>query len=81
MGTTFWVRRFFLVLGGAFAIIAVAQFLKGHELAAAVEQGFLWAPITAAIFIGARIYQSRRGLHCAICRDTPEMQGHDHPLG
>jgi hypothetical protein len=75
MGAAFWIRRFILVWTAAFALIAGAQALKGHDLVYALPQGLLWATISAGIFIGARLYQSRRGQHCAICRDTPEMRG------
>jgi hypothetical protein len=72
MGTTFWIRRFFLVFASALAIITGAQVLKGHTLGYSVTEGLLWAAVASTIFTGARIYQSRRGQHCAICRDTPE---------
>lgn len=75
MGAAFWIRRFILVWTAAFVLIAGAQALKGHDLAYALTQGLLWATISAGIFVGARLYQARRGRHCAICRDTPEMQG------
>jgi hypothetical protein len=72
--TAFWIKRFFTVLVGAFVIIAAAQVIKGHDYYYAVMQGGIWGIITAAVFIGARLYQSRKGQHCAICKDTPEMQ-------
>jgi len=75
MGAAFWTRRFILVWTIAFVVIAGAQALKGHDLAYALTQGLLWATISAVLFISARLYQSRRGQHCAICRDTPEMRG------
>ena len=75
MGAAFWVRRFILVWTVAFILIAGAQALKGHDLAYALTQGLLWGTISTGVFIGARLYQSRRGQHCAICQDTPEMRG------
>jgi hypothetical protein len=74
MSFNFWVRRFLTVLAGAFAVICIAQLLKGHNLAYSATQGFVWALIAATIFTGSRIYQSRQGQHCALCKDTPEMQ-------
>jgi hypothetical protein len=56
----------------AIAVIAGAQMLKGHIFGYSVSQGLLWSVITSIIFSAARIYQSRRGHHCAICHDTPE---------
>ena len=72
MGTAFWIRRFLLVFISASAVIAAAQMLKGHTWGYAGFQGMLWAAIASTIFTAARIFQSRRGQHCAICRDTPE---------
>ena len=72
MGIAFWIRRFLLVFASALAIITGAQVLKGHTFAYSVVQGLLWAAIASTIFTAARIYQSRRKQHCAICRDTPE---------
>lgn len=74
MGTAFWVKRFLVVLAGAFAIIGGAQLLKGHDMAYAATQGAIWGLVGAAVFTGARIGQARKGRHCALCRDTPEMR-------
>jgi hypothetical protein len=78
MGTAFWVRRFLLVFVVATCVIAGAQLLKGGSLNYSLSQGLLWAAISASVFTVARIYQSRKGVHCAICRDTPEMQASNH---
>lgn len=74
MGTTFWVRRFIVVFIGAFAVIAAAQLLNGPTALHAVTEALVWAAISSGIFIASRIYQSRKGKHCALCRDTPEMR-------
>lgn len=78
MGITFWIKRFFTVLVGAFVIIGAAQMIKGHDLSYSMAQAAIWSVITAIVFTVGRLYQSRRGQHCAICRDTPEMQRADH---
>lgn len=77
MGTKFWVKRFLAVFVGAFVIIGATQWLKGHDLPYSVTQAGIWAAISATIFTIARLYQSGRGQHCAICKDTPEMQQAD----
>ena len=74
MGFSFWARRFVTVLAGAFVIICIAQLLKGHDLAYSATQGSIWSLIAATVFTGSRVYQSRQGQHCALCKDTPEMQ-------
>jgi hypothetical protein len=74
MDASFWIKRFFTVLIGAFVIIAAVQLLKGHDLRYSAEQAAVWALIASSVFTVARFIQSRRGQHCAICKDTPEMQ-------
>lgn len=74
MSLRFWIKRYFVVLALAFAVIGAAQLFKGHGLEYAVTQGALWGALTALVFIVARYFQARRGQHCALCRDTPEMR-------
>lgn len=75
MSTGFWIRRFGVVFLGAFAVIALAQWLKGHPAGYALRQGAIWGFISSSVFVAARVYHSRRGQHCELCRDTPEMRG------
>ncbi len=70
----FWVKRFVTVLLGAFIIIGGAQLLKGHDLAYAATQAAIWGALSAAVLTTARLFQARRGQHCAICKDTAQMQ-------
>jgi hypothetical protein len=72
MGVAFWIKRFLVVLAGAFAIISVAQALQGHTIEYSATQGAIWGAAGATIFTVARFRQARRGRHCALCRDTPE---------
>lgn len=76
MGTAFWIRRFLLVLVGAVIVIAASHLVRGRTVEHALAEAGLWAVITACVFTAARLYQSRRGQHCAVCRDTPESQQH-----
>ena len=74
MDKGFWARRFHAVLIGAFVIIFAAQWLKGHALVYSATQAAIWSTVSASVFTVSRFFQARRGQHCAICRDTPEMQ-------
>ncbi len=74
MGLSFWIRRWFTVLLGTFAVIGLAQAVKGHTWIYALREAVIWAPITATVFAVGRFLQARRGQHCALCQDTPEMQ-------
>ena len=73
MGRAFWIRRYGQVLAIALVVIAIAQYAKGRTLGDALLQGLIWGAASAGIFTASRIYQSRRGQHCALCGDTPEM--------
>lgn len=74
MGTAFWIKRFLLVLAGAFVIISVAQALRGHDWMYSATQGAIWGALGATVFTVARYRQAKKGQHCALCRDTPEMR-------
>jgi hypothetical protein len=77
LSTVFWIKRFLTVLVGAFVIIGAAQLIKSKDIPYALTQGAIWSVISASVFTVARIFQSRRGQHCAVCKDTPEMQPTD----
>jgi hypothetical protein len=73
VGTAFWIRRFFTVLVLVGVVVALTQWAKGNTFQYAITQAAIWGCMSAAVFTVARIYQSRRNQHCAICKDTPEM--------
>ncbi|MBD3668966.1 MAG: hypothetical protein HUJ16_13445 [Kangiella sp.] len=74
MGYSLWIKRFITILTAAFIVIAGAQYLKNNDLSYALLQGAIWAPITATLFTVSRFFQAKRGQHCALCKDTPEMR-------
>jgi hypothetical protein len=74
----FWVKRFLTVLVGAATIIFIAQLLKGHSVAYSAPQAAIWGVAAAIIFTVTRFFRARRGQHCAICKDTPQMAHDDH---
>jgi predicted lipid-binding transport protein (Tim44 family) len=73
MPLSFWIKRFVTMFLGTFAVLLVVGMLKGRAFATAASESALWAGIAATIFIATRIYRSRRGQHCELCRDTPQM--------
>lgn len=74
MGRAFWIKRFLTVSAGSFVVISAAQMLKGNGVPYSISQGVLWGVLTGTVFTVSRYFQARRGQHCAICKDTPEMQ-------
>lgn len=71
-GAPHWIRLFLAVFAGAFAVIAGAQFLKGHTLNYSVTQGLLWGAISSAIFVAAHYYRRRKGRRCVMCEVATE---------
>jgi hypothetical protein len=61
------LRRFLLVLIGAFVIIALAHLLRGRGVSYAGTQAAIWSVITATVFLIADIYKARKGQQCAVC--------------
>jgi len=72
MSRSFWIKRFVVVTALVFSVLMVAELLKGHGIEASLSFSAVWSLIASAVFTGARIYHSRRGRYCAICRDSPE---------
>lgn len=70
--TGFWIRRFMVVAGAVFVILAAVGLLKGHMLAEAWLEALGWALASATVFVAARYRSARRGEACALCRDTVE---------
>ena len=72
MNPVFWIKRFFAATVLVFVALLVVELLKGHGLEAALTFSLVWSFITSAIYTGARIYRSRKGQSCAVCRDAQE---------
>jgi hypothetical protein len=72
MGTAFWIKRFTQVSTLAFVILLAFEVLKGGSIRAGWIGSASWALISAAVFTATRIYRSRQGQACALCRDLPE---------
>ena len=79
MGAAFWIRRFALAFVIAFVVLTGAQVLRGRALEPSLLHGLLWGVISAGVFVGARLYQSSRGRHCALCNDIPAAPTGDQP--
>ncbi|ATC90455.1 hypothetical protein PISS_a1537 [Pseudoalteromonas issachenkonii] len=46
--------------------------LKQHSVQEALIFACTWSLITTAVFICSRLYQSRKGVECALCNDIPD---------
>ena len=77
--TQFWVRRFLWVTGIVTMILVAAALLRGRSLETALSESFIWALVAAAIFTVARYRQARKGIACALCRDTVDTTDNTTP--
>jgi hypothetical protein len=74
MSLTFWIKRFLIVFSGVFVVLLAISVLRERALERSVGEGALWAGISTAIFIATRVYRLRKGQHCELCGDTPELR-------
>ncbi|MES2759229.1 MAG: hypothetical protein V4693_17800 [Pseudomonadota bacterium] len=70
--TRFWVGRFFLVVAITFVILLAASLLRGRAVDKALTESLTWAMIASAIFTGSRYTRAKKGIACALCKDTVE---------
>ena len=69
---SFWVRRFLVIAGLVTLIIVCSKLLRGFALEQVLAESFLWGLVSATILIATRYYYARKGVACAMCRDTPD---------
>lgn len=72
MGYKFWIIRSFKVFIGIFFLLFIVELLKQHSIENSILFAGTWSFFTTLVFIGSRIYQSRKGVECALCNDTPD---------
>ena len=72
MGYKFWIIRSLKVFIGISVLLFVVQLLKQHSFVDSIIFAFIWSFLSTSVFIGSRVYQSRKGLECTLCDDTPD---------
>ena len=60
-GIRYWVSQYLLAACSLFAILVVVDLISGKNVADGVWMALAWAVMAAAIFIGARYKQSKKG--------------------
>ncbi|MFC0251846.1 hypothetical protein [Massilia consociata] len=66
-----WSGQYLLAASSMFMLLEVIDMLRGEAFGAAWRESLAWAVLAAAIFIGSRYYQAKRGAACAVCKDPP----------
>jgi len=72
MGFKFWLIRSLKVFLGVATLLFIVELIKQHSVQESIIFAVTWSFITTAIFIGSRLYQSRKGVECALCNDIPD---------
>jgi hypothetical protein len=72
VGFQFWFVRALKVFLGVAALLFIVELLKQHSVQESLIFALTWSFITTAVFIGSRLYQSRKGVECALCNDIPD---------
>lgn len=67
MNTPLWPRRFGIIFGIAFVVIAGAQLLRGRSREDAVIHSLVWSTVSATIFVAAQAHRERRKQRCVVC--------------
>jgi len=74
MTFSFWLQRFLTVFTGVGVVLLAVYLARGRPLAPAAGEAAGWAGAATVIFIATRVYRSRRGQHCELCGDTPQLR-------
>ena len=74
MGYKFWVITELKVYICVLITLFIIELFKQHSIEKAIIFAATWSFITTSLFIGTRIYQSRKGLECVLCNDTPDFK-------
>ena len=66
-----WGGQYLLAASSMFLLLEVTDMLRGEAFGAAWRESLAWAVLAAAIFIGSRYYQAKRGAACRVCPQPP----------
>jgi hypothetical protein len=68
----FWIIRALKVFTIVFILLFIPELLKQHSIEDSVLFAVTWSFLGTLVFIGSRLYQSRKGMECALCNDIPD---------
>jgi hypothetical protein len=77
MGYKFWVVRALKVYIGVLITLLIIQLYKQHSIENALIFATTWSFISTSLFIGTRLYQSRKGVECLLCNDIANSKEKD----
>jgi hypothetical protein len=69
-GIHYWIGQFVLACATMCALLVAVGLLRGEVFAEHWLENLAWAGAAAAIFVGSRYWQARKGAQCAVCEGT-----------
>lgn len=54
-------------------VLATFSLLRGRTPTTAIIDSAVWGTIVGCILVATRVYRSRLGQACPMCKDTPEV--------
>ena len=63
----YWSGQYLLAAASMFLLLEAVDTLRGEAFGTAWRESLAWAVLAAAIFIGSRYYQAKKGTACAAC--------------
>jgi hypothetical protein len=65
--TQYWIGQFVLAAATMNAVLVAVGLLRGEVFIQHWLENLAWAGTSAAIFVGSRYWQARKGAQCAVC--------------
>jgi hypothetical protein len=65
--TKYWIGQFVLAATTMNAVLVAVGLLRGDVFKEHWVENLAWAVTAAAIFVGSRYRQARKGAQCAVC--------------
>lgn len=69
-----WALQYVVALPVLCVFLAAVQYLKGHNLADALQFGLIWSTLSVAIFAIRRYVNFRKNIACMVCNDVAEKR-------
>jgi len=74
MGYIFWIKRALKIFTSVLIILFIVELFKQHTIEDSIIFATTWSFLTTMVFISTRLYNSRKGIQCLLCKDTPSSK-------
>ncbi len=74
MGYKFWIKRGLCLFVVILNVLFIIELLKQHSIEESIIFAITWSFLGTSVFIGTRLYYSRKGIECVLCNDIPSRK-------